>query len=199
MLHPLKKYGFPIILVVIAGIFIFWNNNDSNHAAVEKDPDAADSAKETEAPGDTGTIDAPTKVMVDVKGEVTEPGVYEAKTDARVHDVIQMAGGFTKNADQTTVNLAQKVQDEMVIMVPDDAENTNPSSAASGSGTEKVRINYADQAAIEELNGIGPSKAQAIIQYREENGLFKTAEDLLDISGIGEKTLEAMKEDIQIP
>ncbi len=96
MLHPLKKYGFPIILVVIAGIFIFWNNNDSNHAAVEKDPDAADSAKETEAPGDTGTIDAPTKVMVDVKGEVTEPGVYEAKTDARVHDVIQMAGGFTK-------------------------------------------------------------------------------------------------------
>ncbi len=62
-----------------------------------------------------------------------------------------------------------------------------------------MRINYADQAAIEELNGIGPSKAQAIIQYREENGLFKTAEDLLDISGIGEKTLEAMKEDIQIP
>ncbi|RYG74753.1 ComEA family DNA-binding protein [Lentibacillus lipolyticus] len=172
---------------------------DSNQpAAVTKQ--AADPEKEMDKTGsDSGTTGIPQVLVVDVKGEVADPGVYKANPDDRVHDVIKMAGGFTRDADQTTVNLAQKVQDEMVIMVPGDTDNTNQASAMLEGGTEKVRINYADQTALEELNGIGPSKAQAIIQYREENGLFQAAEDLLAIPGIGEKTLESLKEDIQIP
>ncbi|TRM12763.1 ComEA family DNA-binding protein [Lentibacillus cibarius] len=197
MFYLLKKYLFPIILVLIVGIFLFWNNDSSDEAILEKE--SANPNLEADSRDNSKVKQQPTEVMVDVKGEVVAPGVYEAAADARVHDVIQMAGGFKKNADQTTVNLAQKVQDEMVIMVSAIAENATPSSVTSKTGTKKVRINYAEQAEIEELNGIGPSKAQAIIQYREENGLFKEIEDLLDVSGIGEKTLEALKEEIQIP
>ncbi|TMN21018.1 helix-hairpin-helix domain-containing protein [Lentibacillus cibarius] len=197
MFYLLKKYLFPIILVLIVGIFLFWNNDSSDEAILEKE--STNPNLKADSPDDSKVKQQPTEVMVDVKGEVVAPGVYETAADARVHDVIQMAGGFKKNADQTTVNLAQKVQDEMVIMVPAIAENATPSSVTSKTGTKKVRINYADQAEIEELNGIGPSKAQAVIQYREENGLFKDTEDLLDVSGIGEKTLEALKEEIQIP
>lgn len=145
------------------------------------------------------------KIFVDVKGAVEKPGVYEMKAGDRVNDVIRIAGGFTVEADQSSVNLAQKVQDEMIIVVPFslqvDTLHDQPvvqSNNNSGSGG-KVRINYATQEEIETLPGIGPSKAQAIIQYREENGYFQKVEDLLQISGIGEKTLENMRDELQIP
>lgn len=116
----------------------------------------------------------------------------------RVNDVIKKAGGFTNDADQSQVNLAQKVQDEMIIFIPStggDIEN----GGLSVDIASKLRINYASQEEIESLNGIGPSKAKAIIQYREENGLFQNTEDLLNVSGIGETTLENIKDDIQVP
>lgn len=136
-------------------------------------------------------------VYVDVKGEVHKPGIYEMSPTSRVNDVIEVSGGFTDQAEQTAVNLAQKVVDEMVIIVPTkDGENLNTPAAAQN---DKVRINDVDQAEIETLTGIGPSKAQAIIQYREEHGQFQQVEDLLNVSGIGEKTLENIEDDIQVP
>ena len=141
-----------------------------------------------------------TSIVVDIKGEVIEPGIYELAIDSRVNDVIELAGGFSSEADQTYVNLAQKVHDEMMIMVPkvgEEALALGASVNAADSG--KVRINYATQDEIEQLSGIGPSKAQAIIQYREEHGFFESVEDLLQVSGIGEKTLDNMKDDIQVP
>jgi len=141
-----------------------------------------------------------TTIIVDVKGEVIQPGIYELAIDSRIYDVIELAGGFSNEADQTYVNLAQKVHDEMMIMVPkvgEEALALGASVNAADSG--KVRINYATQDEIEQLSGIGPSKAQAIIQYREEHGFFESVEDLLQVSGIGEKTLDNMKDDIQVP
>src|SRR5699024_7733105 len=111
---------------------------------------------------------------------------------------IQMAGGFTEDADESQINLAQKVHDEMIIVVFKLGDE--PSSEENNTGrdsTGKVRINYATQEEIETLNGVGPSKAQAIIQYRDENGLFQSAEDLLQVSGIGEKTLENFRDQLQ--
>lgn len=137
------------------------------------------------------------KIVVDVKGEVTRPGIYEVTSDSRIHDVIELAGGFSVEADQSHVNLAQKVHDEMMIIVPKIGEESSITGISSSSN--KVRINYATQDEIETLPGIGPSKAQAIIQYRDEHGFFNSVEDLLNISGIGEKTLENMKEDLQVP
>ncbi|MFD1362994.1 helix-hairpin-helix domain-containing protein [Lentibacillus salinarum] len=156
----------------------------------------ADVQKE-EAP-DSEEDPLPDKVMVDVKGEIADPGVYEMETGSRVNDVIQLAGGFTQDADQSTVNLAQKVRDEMVVMVPKSGEASS-ASAVEDSGDAKVRINDATQDEIEELNGIGPSKAAAIIQYRDENGYFETPDDLLNVSGIGEKTLASFADSIQVP
>lgn len=142
-------------------------------------------------------------IMVDVKGEVIKPGVYEIDGSARVNDVITLAGGFTDDADVLPVNLAQKVQDEMTIIVPKIGETdglSDPQNFGSQSnGGGKIRINYASQEELETLPGIGPAKALAIIQYREDQGFFTKVEDLLNISGIGEKTLENFREEIQVP
>lgn len=137
-------------------------------------------------------------IIVDIKGEIKNPGIYTVDFNDRVYDVIKKAGGFTNEADESQINLAQKVFDEMVIFVPsinlsgEGEQIINPSS-------DKIRINYATQEELEQLKGIGPSKASSIIQYREENGPFQSLEDLLNVTGIGEKTLENIKEDIQVP
>lgn len=193
MLDSLKKYVFPIAIAFVIGAFLIFNNDDTDKITSQSNPIPEETSAVTDA-----EKQSPATVMVDVKGEIARPGVYEIETESRVNDVIQMAGGFTKDADQSMVNLAQKVQDEMVVMIP----KTGEEGAASGPGTsgnDKVRLNYAAQEEIESLNGIGPSKAAAIIQYRDENGFFETADDLLDVSGIGEKTLESLKDDIQVP
>lgn len=199
MVEFLKRNIFLIGIVIFIGFFLFVNKDgvdkdtaQSNEIPLEVSEERTQAVKEK-----------PTKAIVDVKGAVVKPGVYEISMESRVNDVITLAGGFTKDADQTMVNLAQKVQDEMVIMIPKVGEagksnQANGSKADSG-GTEKVRINYASQEEIETLNGIGPSKAQAIIQYRDEHGFFKTIDDLLEVSGIGPKTVENIKEGIQIP
>src|SRR5699024_4350862 len=135
--------------------------------------------------------------VVDVKGEVAQPGTYEIGLDKRVNDVLQLAGGLTSEADIYSVNRAEKVYDEMVIIVTKEGDESDTSSKSPDSN--RVRINHAKQEESETLNGIGTSKAQAIIQYREENGPFQTEEDLLEVSGIGEKTLENFKDDVLIP
>ncbi|QKY69513.1 helix-hairpin-helix domain-containing protein [Lentibacillus sp. CBA3610] len=193
MFEPFKKYLFPIVIAIVIAAFLFLNHDDADENVSQinqNQEEQPDSLNEKEQ--------APAIVMVDVKGEVATPGVYEIESESRVNDVIQMAGGFTEDADQSMVNLAQKVQDEMIIMIPKMGEQVSGSSPG-GNGDDKVRINYATQEEIEQLNGIGPSKAAAIIQYRDENGIFETEEDLLDVSGIGEKTLDSLKEDIQVP
>ena len=139
-------------------------------------------------------------LMIDVKGAIAYPGVYEIHMGARINDAIELAGGFADDADQSQVNLAQKVQDEMVILIPyidDGAEMAASNLSVHSEG--KVRINYATQEEIESLPGIGPSKAQAILKHREENGFFRNAEDLLQVSGIGEKTLENLRDYLHLP
>lgn len=141
-----------------------------------------------------------TIAVIDVKGAIIKPGVYEMNMESRVNDVIQKAGGFSEDADQTQVNLAQKVQDEMIVIIPKEGEvATQEGGEKTASGSGAIRINYATQEEIETLSGVGPSKAQAIIQHREEHGFFHTVEDLLEIPGIGEKTLENFRDNIQVP
>ncbi|TFJ94056.1 helix-hairpin-helix domain-containing protein [Lentibacillus salicampi] len=195
MFEPFKKYVFPIGIVVVVGAFLLLNHDGDNAHPSNPVPEES-SVPASEAEAEQSAADA--EVMVDVKGEITQPGVYEIASGSRVNDVIEMAGGFTKDADQSMVNLAQKVQDEMVIKIPKSGEQGS-ASTPGGSSHDKIRINDATQEEIESLNGIGPSKAAAIIQYRDENGIFKTAEDLLGVSGIGEKTLESLEDEIQVP
>ena len=146
-------------------------------------------------------------IKVDVKGAVSKPGVYTAQLGERVIDLVERAGGFLDDADQTKINLSQKVSDEMVIYVPIVGEDveiveqmanfSQPTEKASNSDG-KVNINHADSAMLQTLPGIGAGKAEAIIEYRETNGPFQTVEDLMNVSGIGEKTFEKLKDSITV-
>lgn len=148
----------------------------------------------------------PEKVFVDIKGAVKYPGVYELTSENRIIDVIEMAGGYTKEADAQFINHAQKLQDEMAIFVPtigEMVEDIQPESFISVNTSnhlseDVVNINLASEAELATLPGVGPSKARAIISYRDENGRFQTIEDLKNVSGIGDKTFEKLKEFISV-
>lgn len=147
-------------------------------------------------------------MVIDVKGAVVKPGVYEAQSGDRVIDLIQLAGGLQENADQNQINFAMKVEDEMVLYLPVIGEEekhnnggTTPnfgSFAATSSDNGKVNLNTATESELQTLTGIGPAKAAAIIEYRDTNGPFKEIEQLKEISGIGDKTFEKLKEEISV-
>src|SRR5699024_10555369 len=201
-----KKFS-PIILIVIVGmIVLLWLRDDGMH---DDSPLTDDIFTENSLSSESGALSHPdtdnhteetvTETIVDIKGEIKHPGVYEVQATDRIQTVIELAGGFTKNADENQINLAQKVQDEMVIYVPKEGETEypiNPNqmiSTNAGNNEENenvVKVNLATIDELTKLQGIGPAKAQAILDYREEHGPFQQVEDLLQVSGIGEKTLE---------
>jgi competence protein ComEA len=177
--------------VVIAFFFVMKKEEEPAQALFQGSP-------ETIAEGESEKEDVQGRLLVDIKGEVSFPGVYEMDAGARVKDVVEEAGGLTEEADQHLINLAQKVFDEMILIVPKIGDESSGSNEVTSEST-KVRINYATAEEIQQLPGIGPSKANAILEYREEHGFFQKPEDLLNVSGIGEKTLETLLEEIQIP
>ena len=151
----------------------------------------------------------PQNCYVDIKGEVLHPGVYEFSCESRVQEVIKKAGGFTEEADETKINLAQKITDQMQMIVPNlhskqeggvtegnsekgNLSNTTPSNSKQGT----VNINTATLEELQTIKGIGKKKAEAILQYRKEHGSFRTKEDLLQVKGIGKKALEAIESQV---
>ncbi|MBE4908050.1 helix-hairpin-helix domain-containing protein [Bacillus luteolus] len=141
-------------------------------------------------------------VYVDVKGAVVRPGVYELKNGSRVKDALELAGGVNPEAEVNNVNLAELLVDEMVIYVPKVGEEINePNETLTGSSKKNDDLISINKATIEELQtlpGIGPSKAAAIIEYREQNGGFATIDEILSITGIGPKTLEKFRDKITL-
>lgn len=170
------------------------------------------SREEANEESETNANSAPNETWyVDIKGAIKVPQVVPVTPGMRVHDVVEMAGGVTGEADQSQVNLAQLVTDQMVIYVPKVGEEVSPSTEAlvadskvtesavsesSGDGTsggDLVNINTADTTMLQTLSGIGEKRAADIINYRETNGLFETVDDLDQVSGIGEKTMEKLR------
>lgn len=138
----------------------------------------------------------PEKIMVSLAGAVKNPGVYTLKTGDRLYQVIDLAGGFTEEAATEQINLARLLKDEDHFYIPKKGEITdNPFSSTSGG---KININTATQASLETLPGIGPALASRIIAYRQTNGPFKTIEEIKEVSGIGEKRFEAIKDLITV-
>ena len=140
--------------------------------------------------------------VVDIKGQVKLPGVYEVDKGMRIHDVVQLAGGVTDEADTTQLNFAQVVEDQMMIYVPGKEEGGGiipiVQSPQQTDSEKLININTADLTKFQELNGIGEKKAQAIIQYRTDHGSFQTIEGLMDVSGIGQKIFDAIKDAITV-
>jgi competence protein ComEA len=144
----------------------------------------------------SGRADAGT-VTVHVSGAVAVPGLVEVERGSRVADAVAAAGGALPAADLGAVNLAAPVADGQQLVVPEAAAG-GAGGHASG-GDEKVRVNSAGAAELERLPGVGPVLAERIVAHREAYGPFAAVEDLLDVPGIGEAKLAAMREAVQIP
>ncbi|WP_052427401.1 helix-hairpin-helix domain-containing protein [Neobacillus niacini] len=199
-----KIYVIITAIIAFGAIFYFFEESKSSISNVENmvPPEITD-VKDTQP--QQNQIQATESIIVDVKGQVKMPGVYSSSQGERVIDVIQRAGGLTENADESKVNFAEHVQDAMVIYIPAMGEEGNIPAGITGNPSDtggakqgKMNLNKADESELQRLSGIGPSKAAAIIEYRETNGPFKSIEDLKNISGIGDKTFEKLKDLISV-
>ena len=145
---------------------------------------------------------SPVTIVVHVAGWVRRPGVYEFPAGARIVDAIERAGGPRPGADLSALNLAALLVDAQQVLVPRRGEGGPPGGAAGPGGSSAagglVNINTATLEQLETLPGIGPVLAQSIIDYREEHGPFARIEDLRNVSGIGEKRFEDLKDKVTV-
>lgn len=231
-----KKIIISIILLIILAVgFIIYilAGNSSEYSALDLENDAVvesgedvdngqensmQSADNTNVTDDGNDIDNTNQVTeevveiaVHITGEVKKQGLIYLKEGSRVADAIEKAGGETKNADLSQINLAYVLQDGQKIYVPNKNEKISQyiTGNSGNNGTEennninskedkKVNINTANQSELDSLPGIGPSIAQKIIDYREENGNFKTIEELQNVKGIGDAKYEEIKDRVTV-
>ena len=158
----------------------------------------------------------PIPFQVHISGEVQNPGVYAISPGSRLQDAIEAAGGFTTEADSTSLNLASLLEDGIRVQVPTQpqVETPSPDKAASAEPQESkskptsppadnssailININNANQEELETLSGVGPATAQKIIAFREENGPFTSIEEIQKVSGIGPVTFENIQDFIPV-
>lgn len=159
-------------------------------------------SQDTEAEKKESTAKAEKKIVIYICGQVKHPGVYEFSAGDRIAAAVKAAGGFTSKASWESVNQAEKMKDGQQIYVPSEEEAKEPSSqnAAEDAGTSagKVNINTAGREELMTLSGIGESKAEDIIAYREEHGPFSKTEDIMKIQGIKEGIYNKIKDSITI-
>ena len=170
----MNRLRIPIILVllvvvIVGGVMLIFRQNTSS------------SAVEIILPTPSGEKE------VYVSGEVQNPGVYFLNESARVDDAIDAAGGFTTEADQSAVNLAGMLRDGAQIHV-----------YKIGESSARININTAEAWLLEALPGIGPSTAEAIIEYRSTNGPFESIDGVKEVKGIGDSTFEKIADKITV-
>lgn len=139
----------------------------------------------------------PGPLVIHVAGEVAAGGVYELPPGSRVADAVDAAGGILPEGDETGLNLAEMLVDGQQVFVPGDADSPSPSAGQGPSGT-RININSASSFQLQQLPGIGPSIAQRIIDYRDQNGAFEDTIDVVNVSGIGPATYDKIKDLITV-
>ncbi|MGD6889317.1 helix-hairpin-helix domain-containing protein [Bacillus mobilis] len=194
---PKKWLGLVAIIGTVL-FLLFWKTNQHTERTVIATDVQAKEIEKKSKPKISDTKQQKKIIVIDMKGAVVKEGVYEMKEGDRVKDAIEKAGGFLSEADRNKVNLAQMIQDQMVLYVPNKNEQVQGVVAIS-KGKGKVQINAASKEQLEKITGIGSRKAESILKYREEHGPFQKIEDLLEIDGIGVKSLEKIKDQIIIP
>jgi competence protein ComEA len=178
-----------IALLVVASVALFRRSATAVIA-----PPALPATTASPAEGAQGAI-----VAVHVAGAVRKPGLYELRHGERVADAIAAAGGPTRSADLNALNLAEPLADGVQVYIARRGEQAaaaptgTPAPAASPGAPAAIDINSADAIALEQIPGIGPVRAQAIIEYRSEIGSFDSVDQLLEVTGIGPATLESMR------
>lgn len=230
----IKRYIFNIIVVLliiisyILNVYLIFSN--MNNSVEKKEVD--DTIAYTNLEEEKDDEDVINTVLVDIKGAINKPGVYEIDSNSIINDVIKAAGGLKSNATTNNINLSKKVSNEMVIYVSTKQELSNNSTTnvelpkdtkeiigntktiennasieikkdnktnESDNNTSKlININTAGVSELTSIPGIGEAKANSIISYRKEKGLFKSIEDIKEVSGIGTSLYEKIKEYITI-
>ena len=180
------------VIAVVAGSAL----RSSEPLTIERAEEVAvpDAGTRETVPDDAEEPEAPLVVHVD--GAVASPDVYELEPGSRVADAIDAAGGLAEGADTSTLNLAAPVADGEKVHVPVEGESA-PAAPGTSGGAEAgglVNLNTAGVEELDELPGVGEATAQAIVEDREANGPFTTVEDLMRVSGIGEKKFERLRE-----
>ena len=213
--------GVVILMMIIAGVMVYLFG-DKKEEVVE------DVIKEevavVEPKNEVLKEEKEESITIDIKGEVKTPGVYELPLNSRVIDAINISGGLTNKADTSDINLSKILKDENVIIISNKYSNqttkytkketsvvnnastskdnvvssNNSSDTNTNKTNDKVSINTATKEQLMNLNGIGESKANDIIAYRNQNGLFKSIEDIKKVSGIGDKLFDKIKDHITI-
>ena len=189
--------AFVCSLVVIIGMLFYFNQSKTeDYSGVS----FSNPSNETNNKDEKAENRHDEKIFVDVKGAVKHPGVFETTKDKRVKDLIEEAGGLLDDSDTSTLNLSQKVKDQMVIYVLKHGEKPKQISdgGSSSSNTDVININTANKEQLMKISGVGKTKAEAIISYREKNGDFKKKEDITKVHGIGKATFEKIKDKIEV-
>lgn len=180
----IRKNIFIIIFITFICVKIIFNNINFDKEVNNK------SIKEEKTPE--------IKIVIDIEGAVSNPGMYEITDDIRMGELIEKAGGFTQ-ANKECVNLAKKIKDEDYIKIPYKNEMCeNEESLTQKKENNTISINKSGKEELEKLKGIGETRAEDIIKYREENNGFSKKEDLKNVKGIGEATYEKIKDEISV-
>ncbi|MCE5222144.1 MAG: helix-hairpin-helix domain-containing protein [Clostridium sp.] len=221
LLKDKKKIGMFIILIIVLIAFgtlylksgfkeLKKNDTESIFVDEMEDTDtSAGTANNNSISTTNKEVTIPIKdksIVVEIKGEVKKPDVYTLNENAIIKELIEAAGGLTENADLSNINRAKKLQNHELVYIANKSDitkedrNTNSelnTSNNQGVTNSIVNINTATIEQLKTLNGIGDSKAKSIIEYREQNGGFKSKEDIKNVTGIGEKMFERIKEQIE--
>ncbi len=185
-----KVIGMALVIVAViafcgGNLYQEWRAEGEGLTLVQEDATAGETAADSAAPEN-----ASGEVVVHIAGAVSSPGVYTLPADSRVDDAVRAAGA-TADADLSQLNLAQKLADGQKITVPvagaTPADGSSAATTADSDNGGLININTATQEELETLPSIGEVRAQAIIAYREEHGGFRTTDELMEVSGIGEK------------
>lgn len=199
MSPQLAKYGRIVVPIaaVLALLYFFLLHEPPEATRLDE---LTSETTEQATPAETDAT-PPTSVMIDVKGAVQQEGLYELPAGSRINDAIEAAGGFLPEADSRSINLAVIVLDESSVYVPKQGEENLAQTAAAAVGSAEpglINLNSATEDELTELPGIGPAKAAAIVAHRTDNGPFKSTEQLMDVTGIGEKSFEQLKELVRV-
>jgi competence protein ComEA len=176
------------LLVILVGGFTYLRENGNSPQLNIESPKASDELERVEEKS----------IYIHVSGHVMRPGVYQLPEGSRVFEAIQAAGGATVEGDIQKLNLAQIVHDGQKIIVPGEGEEEKTQEGDVVNNNGKVNINTAPSELLQTLPGIGPARAQGIIEYRQQHGPFKRIEDIQNVSGIGTSIFNQIKDKIVV-
>ena len=188
-----------VAAVAGGGVLLFRDSGSPDGVTITLDePETSPSVTDRPA-------NAPTTIKVYISGKARHPGVYELPTGARADDALQAAGGPTSGAALELVNLAKRLSDEEHIHIPGQSDRgaaeRPPAAAVSEAGSAssaKLDINTATVEELTSLPNIGPSRAAAIVAYREREGPFDSVDDLTNVGGIGEKITDSIRDLVEV-